>query len=122
MKKNKTFKDSFKYRVGDKVRGPHGAEYEILAVDSKPYNEHYRLKNLTSLDSPFWINRFALFSTYEPCNPAIKILFEKEQDTVTLTMDYMRDAIRYAVGSHIVRKPAFYVNSNELKALEKLIK
>jgi hypothetical protein len=78
----------FRYRIGDKIRSKHGAEYEIINIQysSSRWNSdlsigHYRIKSLVKgcLDQPFWISQRNLLDLYEPCNPAIKLLFDNNR-------------------------------------------
>lgn len=79
--------DKFKYRIGDKVRKIGlEAEYEIVDIHSASSwgHNHYKLKN-TSIgcnDTPTWCPQHLVHNYYEPCNPAIKVLFQKK-DTIT---------------------------------------
>ena len=75
--------NKFKYKIGDLVRSKSGAEYQIVNIQTvtRTYSslEHYRLKNLSSgcLDSPYWVTGSIIYSKFEPCNPAIKVLFDR---------------------------------------------
>jgi hypothetical protein len=101
--------DKFKYRVGDKVRRMvyhpddiQPAEYEIIAIEeakgfggsyrrgrsnSSSGYRHYRLKNLSPgcLDKPLWVQQNIVHSQFEPCNPAAKILYKKNVNTLDIT-------------------------------------
>ena len=104
--------DKFKYRIGDKVRrmvyNPtevQPVEYEILAIEeatgfgssyrrtrnsgSTTGYKHYRLKNLSPgcIDQPQWVAQNLVHSQYEPCNPAAKILFKKNDPELGLFAD-----------------------------------
>lgn len=100
--------DKFKYRKGDKVRKiGYEAEYEIIDIQlSTAYTStyrHYRLKNLSPgcLDQPVWLSQGTVHRSYEPCNPAIKVLFEKKtlanrkNRAEERSDDHSLDALRY---------------------------
>ena len=66
------------YRVGDRVRHKHGAEYEIMIISDLFYsNGCYKLRNLTNgcLDNSCWVMSGVLNRDYEPCSHSIKMLF-----------------------------------------------
>lgn len=75
----------YEYRVGDKVKSRHGAEFEIIdisTVTTYRYSnrlKHYRLKPLTAgvLDSPIWIDGRLLYSNYSSCSTVVKLLFDR---------------------------------------------
>jgi hypothetical protein len=98
--------DKFKYRVGDKIKRlvyhpdeVQPAEYEIIAIEEatgfgSSYRRtrnsggttgyrHYRLKNLSNgcLDQPIWVSQHLVHTQYEPCNPAIKLLYKRNEPT-----------------------------------------
>ena len=112
--------DKFKYRVGDKVRklvyAPtevRPTEYEIIAIEesdsmgrltrgSRSYNDyrHYKLKNLSPgcLDKPQWVPQNLVHSQYESCNPAIKLLYKKnELASGVLTAETIEEAYKKAM-------------------------
>lgn len=83
---------TFRYRIGDRIRSRYGAEYQIINIQTSSgtygtTTDHYRLKPLSSIDNPFWLTSGIVYSNYEPCNPAIKILFDnarRSEGTKTL--------------------------------------
>jgi hypothetical protein len=84
--------DKFKYKMGDKIRKlSTTAIYEIIEIEevssftSYPYR-HYRLRNTSNgyTDSPIWLGQSIVHSRYEPCNPAIKVLYDKKDNSMDL--------------------------------------
>jgi hypothetical protein len=88
--------DKFKYRVGDRIHKIQHTpstitptEYEIVEIDSK-YKYFYKIKNLSPgcVDLPFWQSKYVIHNLFEPCNPAIKLLFGKKEEIVLNTGSY----------------------------------
>jgi hypothetical protein len=87
--------DKFKYRVGDRIRRiGHEAEYSIVGIQEALRSRtdtivsHYRIRNLSPgcKDHPIWYTKYVIHQQFEPCNPAIKLLFDKKQEVLTLEM------------------------------------
>ena len=84
--------DKFKYRIGDRIHKIDcSTEYEVIEITRYPTSYSglpttYRIKNLSQgcLDRPFWISQYAIERYYEPCNTAIKLLYNKEEPTTLL--------------------------------------
>lgn len=73
--------DKFQYKVGDKVKHKHGAEFVIVGIQHSSgrfgkVTPHYRLKNLSvgCKDNPFWIIGSSM-TDYTPSSGAARLLF-----------------------------------------------
>ena len=95
--------DKFKYRVGDRIRKLEViveaplAEYEILEISerskwSKSFRS-YKLKNLSPgcVNSPSWQSQNVVHRYYEPCNPAIKLLYSN--NVTEFRTEYVADYV-----------------------------
>jgi len=101
--------DKFKYRIGDKIRKiGYEAQYEIIEIQSngnpRGYGSitSYRIKNLSlgCVDQPVWLSQSIIHRNYEPCNPAIKVLFEKKEPIGgALTLEMLQKAIDAATNN-----------------------
>ena len=78
----------FKYRVGDRIRRiGHEAEYSIVEIQetfrsrTDTIVSHYKIRNLSPgcKDHPIWYIKYIIHQQFEPCNPAVKLLFDKKE-------------------------------------------
>jgi hypothetical protein len=106
--------DKFKYRVGDKIRKiqltqdlTQVTEYEIVQIQegSKYAYKHYKLKNLATgcVDAPSWQSQNTVHMYFEPCNPAIKLLYSK--NVVEFRTEYVAD---YTTKGLLISTPRGY--------------
>jgi hypothetical protein len=98
--------DKFKYRIGDKIkRISHEAEYQIIGIQESLRSRtdtivsHYRIKNLSPgcIDHPTWYPANVILGQFEPCNPAIKLLYQKKEKPRVLTFAMFEEAYKKAI-------------------------